>query len=264
MKVYISADIEGVAGITSWDEARKEHPDYPAFQRRMTREVAAAAERAVAAGAREVWVKDAHATGRNLIAEELPRQVRLIRGWSGHPLSMVQELDESFAAVLMVGYHAAAGSGGNPLAHTMSSARVKHLSVNGRSASEFLLHTYAAALFGVPVVFVSGDAALAAEVAEVDDRIARAVTMEGIGASTVSVHPEVALDRIRAGVDAALEQPFTPLPLPEHFEVALQMVKAERAYRGSHYPGAVLAADDCVRFAATDWLDVMRFLMFVI
>src|SRR5258705_2267272 len=110
LKVYISADIEGVAGITDWEEARKAQPAYPEFREEMTSEVVADCEGAIAAGATDILIKDAHATGRNIIAARLPDCARLIRGWSGHPLCMVQELDDSFAAVLLLGYHSKAGS----------------------------------------------------------------------------------------------------------------------------------------------------------
>jgi D-amino peptidase len=134
MKIYISADIEGVAGITHWDEATKTETSYQAYREQMTRELVAACEGAVAAGATEIWVKDAHWTGRNLITAELPERVRLIRGWSGHPYGMVQELDDSFHALLMVGYHAAAGSDTNPLAHTITLG-VTSIKINGQLAS---------------------------------------------------------------------------------------------------------------------------------
>jgi D-amino peptidase len=156
MKVYISADIEGVAGITNWEEARKEHPTYPEFREEMTAEVVAACEGAIAAGASEILIKDAHGSGRNIIAQRLPDCARLIRGWSGHPLCMVQELDESFDALMFLGYHSKAGSDGNPLAHTLS-LKVSRLAINGETASELFMHSLAAAMFKVPVVFVSGD-----------------------------------------------------------------------------------------------------------
>ncbi|MBC8401034.1 MAG: M55 family metallopeptidase, partial [Candidatus Marinimicrobia bacterium] len=98
MKIYISADMEGICGSTNWDEANKDKGDYREFQQQMTAEVVAACEGALAVGADEIMIKDAHATGRNIIAAELPPKTQLIRGWSGHPYSMVQELDESFAA----------------------------------------------------------------------------------------------------------------------------------------------------------------------
>ena len=84
--------------------------DYTEFQERMTREAVAACEGALAAGATELWIKDAHGTGRNIRQEALPTEAVLSRGWSNHPLGMVQELDESFAVVGMVGYHGPAGS----------------------------------------------------------------------------------------------------------------------------------------------------------
>ena len=123
MKIYISADIEGVTGITSWDEADLEHRANAEFRERMTAEVIAASEGALEAGASELLIKDSHATGRNLIAEDLPPEARLIRGWSGHPYGMVQGIDDSFAAAVFVGWHAAGGTGGNPLAHTLRSSR---------------------------------------------------------------------------------------------------------------------------------------------
>lgn len=145
MKVYISVDIEGVAGITHWDEAQKNHPDYAEFREQMTREAVAAIEGAEAAGATEIWVKDAHDSGRNLITSMLPANIRLIRSWAGHPLCMVQELDPSFDAVMMVGYHAAAGSEANALAHTLS-LKPHLIRLNGRMASEFYIHALAGSL----------------------------------------------------------------------------------------------------------------------
>ena len=90
MKVFISCDIEGVAGITHWDEADRTHDDHKYFRAQMTRELSAACRGALAAGAQEIWVKDAHGSGRNLLPDELPKEVRLIRGWSGHPYCMMQ------------------------------------------------------------------------------------------------------------------------------------------------------------------------------
>ena len=90
MKIYISADIEGITGIAHWDEATRDHPAYAEFQQRMTAETAAACEAALGSGAQAIVVKDAHGTGRNILAEQLPAPTQLIRGWSGHPYGMVQ------------------------------------------------------------------------------------------------------------------------------------------------------------------------------
>ena len=195
MKIFLSADIEGITGITDWAEADLSKPDNAEFRERMTAEVVAACEGALAAGATEILVKDAHWTGRNLLAERLPRQARLLRGWSGHPYSMVQGLDRSFAAALFVGWHSGGASGGNPLAHTLSSSGVFGIRVNGVWATEFLLHAYAAALEGVPVAFVSGDEALCAEVQAFDTGITTVGVTRGMGAATLARHPAESIDR---------------------------------------------------------------------
>ena len=100
MKVFISADIEGTAGITDWTEALKEGADYAEFRRLMTDELIAACEGARAAGAEAVVVKDAHQTGRNLIVGDLPDYVQVFRGWSGHPHAMMSGLKAGFDAAL--------------------------------------------------------------------------------------------------------------------------------------------------------------------
>ena len=152
MKIYVSADIEGITGVSHWDETEKPKLEYREFREQMTAEVSAACEGALQAGATEVWVKDAHGTARNLIGSRLPKQTQLIRGWTGHPFSMVQELDESFDAMLMVGYHSRAGSDANPLAHTHT-GNIATLMINGTAASELRIHAYAAAYLNVPLVF---------------------------------------------------------------------------------------------------------------
>ena len=264
MKIFISVDIEGCAGITHWDEARKPHPDYPEFREIMTGEALAAIEGARAAGATEILLKDAHSSARNLILDRLPADVRLIRGWQGHPFCMVQGLDASFDAVLMVGYHAAAGSEGNALAHTLSLAAVD-IRLNGQPASEFLVHALAAATVGVPVAFVSGDAALMAEIAATAPQVARCPVKEGFGASTLSMTPEGARRAIRAGVQAALARPaaLQPLPLPDRFVLEITYGDPERAARHQHYPGARHAGPRTIRMETADYLDVLRMLGYV-
>ena len=196
MKIFVSADIEGITGITDWAEADLSRPDNAEFRDRMTAEVVAACEGAVAAGASEILVKDAHWTGRNLFAERLPRQASLWRGWSGHPYSMVQGLDGSFAAALFVGWHSGGAKGGNPLAHTLSSGQLMGIRVNGQWVSEYQLHAWTAALEGVPVAFVSGDQALCDEVQALGTGATTVAVMRGHGAAVQSRHPAESLQRI--------------------------------------------------------------------
>lgn len=265
MKIYISADIEGITGITHWDETEKQKPDeYKRFQEQMTREVAAACEGALSAGATEILVKDAHDTGRNLLPERLPESVKLVRGWSGHPLSMVQELDESFDAALFIGYHSRAGSDTNPLAHSMS-LKLDYIAINGVFASEFLLHTYAAALKDVPVVFVSGDEGLCWDVSALNERIQTLAVNSGIGDSTVSIHPHMAVQKIREGVECALRGnlKLCNVTLPEYFTMELRYKNHQHAYRAAQYPGATRAGTHAVAFETNHYFEILRMLLFV-
>jgi D-amino peptidase len=264
MKVYISVDIEGVAGITHWDEARKSHADYGEFREQMTREAVAAIGGAEAAGAKEIWVKDAHDSGRNLITSMLPGNIRLIRSWAGHPLCMVQELDQSFNAVMMIGYHAAAGSEANALAHTLS-LKPHLIRINGRTASEFYIHALAGSMMGVPTVFVTGDEGLMEEVEATNAHIGRCGVKRGVGQSTVTMTPKSAIAAIRAGAEAALKNdPAKSLiALPERFVLEVTYANPVMAYRMSWYPGAGHAGDRTIRYETTNYLDILRMLNFV-
>ncbi len=266
MKIYISADIEGVAGITAVEETNPDHKDFPRFAKRMSREVAAACEGAVNAGATDILVKDAHWFARNIDDEMLPREARLHRGWSGHPQAMMDGIDATFDATLFVGYHARAGTGGNPLAHTKSGSVIQEMKINEISTSEFRLSAFTAAMHGVPTAFLSGDQALCDEVAEYCDGIGTYATMEGRGTSTTSVHPDVAVDEIRARVEKSLSGDLSGLLVanPERFKVAIEYKKAALAYRKGFYPGAYVENERIVCFETTDWFEALRFMVFVI
>ncbi|MCF7808125.1 MAG: M55 family metallopeptidase [Candidatus Marinimicrobia bacterium] len=262
MKVYISADIEGVTGIGHWDETSKRtQSEYQWFQKQMTREVAAAAQSALAAGATRIVIKDAHDSGRNLLLEELPEAVELIRGWAGHPLSMVQELDTSFDAVMFIGYHSRAGQDTNPLAHTMSSARIARMSLNGKDMSEFYLHGLAASYYGVPSIFVSGDQGLCDEVAEHNENIETVATIRGEGNSIISQHPEKSLIQIRDGVTKALNKDVSKclLALPDKYDFRIEFKKHQDTYRASFYPGAKKLSPLIVQYKTADFFEVLRF-----
>jgi D-amino peptidase len=264
MKIYVSADIEGITGIAHWDEATIGEPGYEEVRRQMTLEVKAACEGAVAAGATEIWIKDAHDSGRNILLDELPHCVRVIRGWSGHPNLMLQELDSSFDAVLLVGYHSTAGTGGNPLAHSIS-LEVAEMTLNGEPASEFLLHTFEAGRLGVPVVFVSGDEDLCKQAKATLPKAVTVPVLKGVGRSTISIHPEVAIQAIHKGAQRALvdfKKPNPALKLPERFVLRIRYKEAMDAYFAGFYPGTRQIDPTTVEFETRDFFEVMRMLLF--
>ena len=155
--------MEGTCGIVHWNETERNTPfDYTPMQKQMTREVAAACRGALAGGADEVMVKDAHDSARNIDPTALPRKTRMHRAWSGDLLSMMCGLDkDKYDAVFFTGYHAWASCPGNALSHTMN-LRNDHVTLNGVLCPEFLINAYTAGYFGVPVALVTGDKAAAA------------------------------------------------------------------------------------------------------
>lgn len=266
MKVFLSADMEGTAGIAHWHEADRTHPDYAAFRELMTAEVVAACEGALAAGAWEVLVKDAHDSGRNLLADRLPEQCRIIRGWSGHPDSMMFGLDDSFKAAIYTGYHAKAGSGANPLAHSFD-LRLHRLTLNGEVASEFTINALAAARYGVPSAFLAGDREICADAAALVPGIATVETLEGLGRAATAIAPARSRSLIREGVRAALLAPDLRRRLPPlqgPFEMVIEFTNPTDAWRASWYPGARLHGPRAVAFASPDFFEILRAIRFLI
>ena len=159
MKVFISVDIEGITGVTSWSETELGNDDYNKCAVQMTKEAVAACEGAIAMGAKEILIKDAHDSARNIDITKIPKCAKLSRGWTNTPDSMLAGLDETFDAAIFIGYHSGAGYDGNPLSHTSNRGN-NYFKVNGEIGSEFVINSYLAANYGVPVVFLSGDALL--------------------------------------------------------------------------------------------------------
>ncbi|MFJ7951751.1 M55 family metallopeptidase [Lysinibacillus sp. NPDC096418] len=263
MKVYISADIEGITGTTSWSETELNAPDNHFFQKQMTQEVEAAIEGAVIGGATEILLKDAHDTARNLDISNLPVNCKVIRGWTQEPMCMVAGLDQSFDRVIFIGYHSKGGSSRNPLAHTLS--LIADVKINGEYASEFLINTYAAALHGVPVSFVSGDVGLTEEIQSVNENIVTFATKEGVGNATISVSPQLALMETKRLVEHSMkvERESLQVTLPERFVVEIIYRDHTRAYRNSFYPKATFKPHNTVEFETDDYFEVLRILQFL-
>ena len=266
MKIFLSADMEGTCVIVSWPETERSTPfDYTPAQKQMTREVAAACRGALAAGADEILVKDAHDSARNLDPAGLPREIRMNRSWSGDPLSMMSGLDrESFGAVFFTGYHAWAGCPGNPLSHTMN-LRNDHVTLNGERCSEFLINAYTAGYYGVPVALLTGDKALCDFAKALIPAITTVPVNEGRGGSVTSLHPDEAVARIEAAAKEAVSKADQcQVPMPDHFHMEIDFTRHHVAYSKSFYPGAVLKDGKIVCFDSDDWYEMLRFCHFVL
>jgi D-amino peptidase len=205
VKIYISVDIEGVAGIVDRAQGSLPGIDYERGRRLMTQEAAAAVRGALAGGATEVWVSDSHGSNgmRNIIVEDLPHDCWLISGDS-RPMGQIEGLDGSFAALVMIGYHTRHGLSG-VLDHTISGREVYELKLNGRVVGEVGLNAAVAGHLGVPVVLVSGDHKLQGEVAEILPDAGYVTVKYAIGRhASKAMHPTKARQAIEDGVRAAV------------------------------------------------------------
>lgn len=266
MKVFISADIEGIATTTIWEETHTlTDPGKAApHTRQMTLEVKAACEGACAAGATEILIKDAHGSATNLDLNLLPPCVRVIRGWTGHPYAMVYGVDDSFDAAMFIGYHSAAGRKGNPLSHTYT-GKTNKVTLNGMVCSEFLLYSWACAREGVPSVLLTGDKMLCEESEKITPNLTTVAVKEGFGGATCALTPTVACERIRTAAQKALSPGFSKevRPLPEHFVLELRYKEQRDAVKASYYPGCTLVDDVTVRLESDNYMDILRSVKFI-
>lgn len=263
MKVYISADMEGVAGITAEEQTNPVgQPEYSYSCRLMTGEVRAACEGAVAAGATSVLVNDSHWNMRNIIHEELPPDVRLIRG-SLKPLSMVQGLDPTFAAAAFVGYHAPIGTRDAILDHTYTDVTLHDVRVNGERCSEARLNAAVAGYHKVPVVFVSGDQNACADARSFLPWAETVQVKEAIGRyAAASLSPQEARAAIKAGMERALraakERGARPYELERPIALELTFTSTAKADMAELLPGSERVSGRKLRFVHEDYLTVFR------
>lgn len=203
-KIYISVDMEGVAGVVTADQLAPNGFEYERFRRFMTDETLAAVRAAQHAGAGEIVVSDSHGNGENLLIEAFPNDVRIVRSWPRHGL-MAAGLDSTFKAVLLIGYHAPASSTTGVRAHTISSASYVRVALNGQDVSEGDWVAAQAGALGVPVIFASGDDAMARELRQRLGDIVTVETKQSLGFhSALTLTPQESAARIGAGVSTAL------------------------------------------------------------
>jgi len=204
LKVYISVDMEGVAGVVTADQLLPSGFEYERFRHFMTDETLAAVRAAKEAGAGEIVVSDSHGNGENLLIEEFPKDVRIVRAWPRHG-GMMAGLDSSFSAALFVGYHASTTNPKGVRAHTFSSAHYTRVALNGNAVTEGEYNAAYAGAKGVPVIFASGDDAAVEEIKSRLGNIEIVETKKSLSFhSAETLTPAASCDKIYAGVKSAL------------------------------------------------------------
>lgn len=266
LRVYISADMEGVAGVVTGEQLGPSGFEYQRFREFMTAEVLTAIEGAQSAGATEFVVSDSHGNGQNLLIDRLPTNVRLVRSWP-RPLMMMEGISEGFDAVFFLGYHAGTANPSGVRAHTMSSARLTGVRINGAEVSEAAINAAIAGHFGVPAVLVTGDDVTVRETQALLGAIEGAVVKEAISFHSAStLTPEAAQQVIRDKACSALQRlgSFAAFRI----EGPLQLDLAFKHYRPAEVlallPSVHRAGSHAIRITCADILECSRFLQFVL
>lgn len=265
LKVYISVDMEGVAGTVTADQLLPGGFEYERFRRFMTDEALAAVRGAKAAGATEVLVSDSHGTGENLLIELFPKDVRIVRSWPRHG-EMMAGLDSSFAAAVFIGYHASTTNPKGVRAHTISSAHFTRVALNGAAVTESELNAAYAGALGVPVVFISGDDAAVSEVTTRLGNMESVITKKSLGFhSADTLTPAAACDQIVQGVQSAVahrdqRKPYV-LPTPITLEISFKSYTSAEIVS---YLRSVERSDaHSIRYVGKDMADIMDFIVFL-
>lgn len=259
LKVYISVDMEGIAGVVASHQTGPSGHEYGWARRLMTAEANAAIAAAFDAGATEVVVNDSHGPQTNLPADEVDRRASLITG-QPKPMGMAQGLDSTFDAAIYIGYHAHGSEAHAVLGHTFSGA-LKHVRLNGQEVGEYGLNGMVAGHFGVPVVLISGDDKIAAEAQAFFPGIEAVVVKQGIAMTAArTLHPLEARARIAAGVKAALGRRagMRPVRLPTPITLEIELATMAYADAAANVPGMVRVNGLTVRYVAPDALTAYR------
>lgn len=252
MRVYISVDMEGIAGIATLDQVIRGGHGYPAAQALMTAETNAAIAGAFEGGATEVVVNDSHGTMDNLILEQLDPRASLILG-SPKTQCMAEGLSSDFDVALFVGYHAPAGAPG-VLAHTFS-ANFTEVRLDGRLASETSVNALVAGAAQVPVGLVTGDDVICALAAASLPGVHTVEVKKAHGFTAAhSLPPSLARDAVLAGAKLAVQRAgdLAPIPVPEISQLEIDMPNPTGAEFAAMMPGVVRVGDRTVRAELAD------------
>lgn len=238
LKVFISVDMEGLAGVVTGSNVSATGPDYPHFRGIMAAETNAAIDGVFRAGATYVVVRDSHGSKENLLPGDVDPRAYLLRGVSTGPKNMMEGLDSTFSAVVFVGYHAKAGTPNAILEHT-STGNVVDFSINGVSLPEAGYNALVAGLYGVPVVFVAGDRAVVEQVRALLGPIAGVTVKQEINDAVLGLSPKRAQDAIRTSVEQGVRNraQAKPYAMSGPYSMTLKVKQERPLFAGAQRVG---------------------------
>jgi D-amino peptidase len=261
-KIFISADMEGITGVVQPAQLGPDGFEYQRAREWMTAEVNAAITGIRESGPADIVVCDSHGNGQSILIDKLPDDVQLVRGFP-RPLEMMQGIDASFAAAMFIGYHGSEWTAGAVRSHTISSARLLGIKLNGMEVSEGIYNAALAGQFGVPIAFISGDRLAVAQLQTVIPAAEGAIVKEPFGYhSAMSVTPARGQALIRDGVKRAMAklgslQPYR-VTAPIDLEVGFKLtIDAERA---AFVPGLSRVDAHTVKGSFRDMVEITKLL----
>ncbi len=267
LRVYISADMEGITGVASADQLGPTAFEYQRAREWMTGEVLAAIQGAREAGATEFVVSDSHGNGQSLLIDRFPTDVpvRIVRSFP-RPLGMMEGIDSSFAAAIFVGYHTSTSSLTGVRAHTISSALLTRITLNGVAQSEAGINAAIAAHFGVPVVMITGDDQIVAETKQRLGNVEGVAVKQAIGFhSAETMVPSVAAELIHQRAKVAVQRrgEMKPYIMTTPVTVDVSMKSYRPVELLGYLPNVQRIDSHTVRFVGRSIVEVSKFLEFV-
>jgi D-amino peptidase len=262
LKVLISVDMEGISGIVRSEQASPGRPDYEWARTMMAGDANAAIQGAIDGGATEIVVADSHDGMCNLRLNELHPAASLVSG-SGRPLSMAHGVDESFAAMFMVGYHATCGAPEGIMNHAYISRGLQRVLLNGREVGEIGIFAGVAGCFGVSVVLVTGDDACGEEARDWLPGVETVSVKKGINRFAAHcLSQQQAHRRIREAAAKALKAEtlanVKPFPIAASTTFSIEFTGSQCADAAARVPGTVREGNRTVSFASNDYLTAFQ------
>ena len=250
--------MEGATGVTTWDDVSSGKMFYNQSRSLITQDVNAAIEGALEAGATEILVNDAHGGNRNLLLDKVNPKARVIRGFEGKKLAMMEGIHESFGKVFLVGYHARAGTIGAILNHTFF-LEVHNFWINGVLVGEGGLSAAIAGDYGVPVSLVTGDDKTIIEMRGLIPRIESAEVKKGISRySADCLTPEATFGLIKEAAKRAMSVRVKPYTVRSPVTVEVEFTSLEMGNMASWVPTVELVAPRKVSCTADSFVGAWK------
>ena len=264
MKIYISADIEGISGVVKGAQTSETGHDYERARRLMTEEVNAVIRGAKAAGARDILVNDSHGPMTNIIIEDLDEDARLISG-NKKLHGMMEGLDESFDAIMFIGYHARHNTSG-VLSHTYYGSVISEVEINGEVIGESEFNAYLGGYFGVPVVMVSGDNVLSYQVKNLNEKIETVIVKKAHSRYTAEcIHPKKVHKILEEAAEKVLSSNYKKnigtCKIEGQVVLEMAFLNSGMAEATLFIPGVEIIAPNRIRYVAKDIVEAYKMRM---